>query len=80
MRNELRRFKMLELHPQFIKDAKGKKTHVVISLAEFEQIIERLEDLEDLEEIIKVKEEEVGMPGIPFREYVAMRDSKLVEV
>lgn len=70
---------MLDLHPQFIKNAKGKKTHVVLSAAEFEQIIELLEDLEDIEAIKKVKEEEAGMPGIPFREYVAMRESKLVE-
>lgn len=59
---------MLELHPQFIKDAKGKKTHAVISAAEFEQIIELLEDLEDIEAIKKVKKEEAGMPGIQFRE------------
>lgn len=59
---------MLDLHPQFIKNAKGKKTHVVLSAAEFEQIIELLEDLEDIEAIKKVKEEEAGMPGIPFRE------------
>jgi PHD/YefM family antitoxin component YafN of YafNO toxin-antitoxin module len=71
---------MLDLHPQYIKNAKGKKTHVVLSAAEFEQIIELLEDLEDIEAIKKVKEEENEEDFIPFREYVEMRESKFAEV
>lgn len=63
---------MLDLHPQYIKNAKGKKTHVVLSAAEFEQIIELLEDLEDIESIKKVKEEENEEDYIPLDEAFKM--------
>jgi hypothetical protein len=38
---------MLALHPQYITDIAGKKL-VVLSIHEFNKIIEELEDLEDI--------------------------------
>lgn len=39
---------MLTIHPQFITDHTGKKLSVVLSMKEFETILEELEDLEDI--------------------------------
>jgi hypothetical protein len=39
---------MLTMHPNFITDAKGKKISVVLSIKEYQSIIEDLEDLEDI--------------------------------
>lgn len=41
---------MPELHPQFLTDHDGKPLSVLLPIAEYEALIERLEDLEDLEE------------------------------
>lgn len=41
---------MPELHPQFLIAADGKRLSVVLPIAEYEALIERLEDLEDLED------------------------------
>lgn len=53
---------MPELHPQFVTDQNGKRLSVVLSLAEYEALIERLEDLEDLEDARKALDE----PAIPW--------------
>ncbi|HEY4325258.1 MAG TPA: hypothetical protein VGN20_14770 [Mucilaginibacter sp.] len=39
---------MLTIHPQYIKDAEGNKSLVVLSKEEFDMILEELEDLEDV--------------------------------
>lgn len=39
---------MLTIHPQYIKDANGNKSLVVLSAKEFDTIMEQLEDLEDI--------------------------------
>ena len=39
---------MLNMHPQYITNAKGEKISVVILVKEFDQIIEELEELEDI--------------------------------
>ena len=44
----------INLHPKYITDENGKKISVVLSIKEFEQIIE---DYEDLIEISKRKDE-----------------------
>lgn len=41
---------MPELHPQFLIDPEGKRLSVLLPIAEYEALIERLEDLEDLED------------------------------
>ena len=39
---------MLTLHPQYITDNSGKKTAAILSMKEFETILEELEELEDI--------------------------------
>ena len=39
---------LLNIHPNFITDAKGKKISVVLPIKEYECMIEDLEDLEDI--------------------------------
>ena len=39
---------MLKVHPQFIKDAKGNNSHVVLPAKEFDAILEELEDFADI--------------------------------
>jgi PHD/YefM family antitoxin component YafN of YafNO toxin-antitoxin module len=39
---------MVTVHPQYIKDANGDKSLVVLSAKEFDEIMEELEDLEDV--------------------------------
>ena len=52
---------MLELHPQFLTGPDGNQS-VVLSLAEYEALIEQLEDLEDLEDARKAMDE----PTVPW--------------
>jgi hypothetical protein len=40
--------KMISVHPSFITDINGKKISAVISMEEFNSILEQLEDLEDI--------------------------------
>lgn len=39
---------MLTVHPQYIKDANGKKSFVILPAIEFDTIMEELEDMEDI--------------------------------
>lgn len=39
---------MTIIRPQFITDNNGKKTGVILSIKEFESILEELEELEDI--------------------------------
>ncbi|KAA6184107.1 hypothetical protein F2Q65_13630 [Thiohalocapsa marina] len=41
---------MTELHPQFLTDPDGERLSVVLPIAEYESLMERLEDLQDLED------------------------------
>jgi hypothetical protein len=45
---------MTALHPQFVTDPDGKRLSVLLPLAEYEALIERLEDLEDLDDAREV--------------------------
>ena len=45
---------MTALHPQFLTDPDGKRLSVLLPLAEYEALIERLEDLEDLDDAREV--------------------------
>ncbi|NEX23410.1 hypothetical protein G3480_24470 [Thiorhodococcus mannitoliphagus] len=45
---------MPELHPQFVTDPEGNRLSVLIPIAEYKALIERLEDLEDLEDAREV--------------------------
>lgn len=45
---------MTALHPQFLTDSNGQRLSVLLPLAEYEALIERLEDLEDLDDAREV--------------------------
>lgn len=58
------------LHAQYIKDAKGKKSMVILPAQEFELILEELEELE----VIKLYDESKNdnEPTIPKNQAMAM--------
>lgn len=49
---------MITLHPQYIIDANGQKTSVILPVKEFDAIMEELEDLEDIKLYDKAKKED----------------------
>ncbi len=63
---------MLTLHPQFIKDAKGQKSLVVLQAKEFDSILEELEELEDIKLYDEAKKHDTG-DRILFSDYVKNR-------
>ncbi len=66
---------MLTIHPQFIKDANGHKSLVVLSTKEFNTLIEELEELEDIKLYDEAKESDTG-ERILFSEYLKSRKNK----
>ncbi|MDQ3016378.1 MAG: hypothetical protein M3R25_06650 [Bacteroidota bacterium] len=65
---------MPAIHPQFITDAQGKKVSVIISMQEFEALLEELEDIEDVklyDATIRETQEEY----ITIAEYLKTRTS-----
>ncbi len=66
---------MLDLHPQYIKDANGEKSLVILSAKEFETIIEELEELEDVKLYDEAKEED-NDERILFSDYLKNRKQK----
>jgi PHD/YefM family antitoxin component YafN of YafNO toxin-antitoxin module len=60
--------------PCYITDKKGKKLSVVISIDEYNQMIEELEELEDIRlyDAVKAKKEK----SIPFEQYLQQRSRK----
>lgn len=47
---------MPSLHPRFITTPDGERLSVLLPLAEYEALMERLEDLEDLEDLEEARE------------------------
>lgn len=66
---------MRTIHPQYIKDANGEKSMVILSVKEFETLIEELEDIEDIKLYDEAKKEDSG-ERILFSEYLKSRRSK----
>ena len=66
---------MLTVNPQYLKDADGNKSLVVLPVKEFENIMEELEDLEDIRLYDKAKEEDTG-ERILFSDYLESRKKK----
>lgn len=60
------------LKPQFIIDFNGKRKAVILSMKEFEYIVEQLEDLEDIRLYDEAKKD--NGPSIPFEEYKKQRN------
>lgn len=64
---------MIKVHPQYIKDAQGEKSLVVLSAKEFDTIIELLEDIEDIRLYDNARNNDTG-------ERIPMEDAfKLIE-
>ncbi len=59
---------MIKLHEQYITDEKGIKKAIVISVSEWQEIIDELEELED----IRAYDEAKAKPSdpIPFKDAV----------
>jgi PHD/YefM family antitoxin component YafN of YafNO toxin-antitoxin module len=66
---------MLSVHPQYIKDANGNNTLVVLSAQEFDTIIEELEELEDIRLYDEAKKEDTG-DHILFSDYLNSKKTK----
>jgi PHD/YefM family antitoxin component YafN of YafNO toxin-antitoxin module len=63
---------MITVHPQYINDAEGNKSLVVLPAKEFAAIMEELEDLEDVKLYDEAKKEDTG-DRILFSEYLKNR-------
>jgi PHD/YefM family antitoxin component YafN of YafNO toxin-antitoxin module len=63
---------MLTVHPQYIKDANGKNTLVILPAKEFDSMMEELEELEDIKLYDKAKKDDTG-ERILFSEYLKNR-------
>jgi hypothetical protein len=66
---------MTAIHPQFITDNDGNKISAVISMGEFNAIMEELEDIEDVKLYDEAKKEDSG-ERILFSDYVKNRKEK----
>lgn len=66
---------MLNVNPQFIKDSNGNNSMVVLSIKEFDSLMEELEELEDIKLYDQVKLEDKG-ERILFDDYLLKRKSK----
>ncbi len=66
---------MITVHPQYIKDANGQKTLVILSVKEFDTIIDELEELEDIKLYDEAKKEDAGA-RILFSDYLKKRKKK----
>lgn len=55
--------------PQFVVNARGEKVAVVMSIEEYERILEELEDLDAIREFEEAKAS--GEAPVPFEEAVA---------
>lgn len=63
------------LHPQYIKDANGKNTLVILPAKEFDTIMEKLDELEDIKLYDEAKKEDTG-ERILFSDYIKNRRIK----
>ena len=66
---------MIAVHPQYIKDANGKKSLVILPVKEFDTIIEELEELEDIKLYDQAKKEDTGARML-FSDYLKNRKQK----
>jgi PHD/YefM family antitoxin component YafN of YafNO toxin-antitoxin module len=66
---------MITVHPQYIKDANGQKSLVILPVKEFDTIIEELEELEDIKLYDEAKKEDAGARML-FSDYLKKRKKK----
>jgi hypothetical protein len=62
------------LHPEYVVDEKARKKSVLISIAEWQQLLEAIEELDDIRAYDQAKKE----PGdlVPFEEAVRQIKAK----
>jgi PHD/YefM family antitoxin component YafN of YafNO toxin-antitoxin module len=65
---------MLTVNPQYITDETGKKLSVVISISEFNSLMEELDELEDIRLYDEAKA--ANEPSIPIEDAFKMLDEK----
>ena len=65
---------MLTVHPQFITDKAGNKISVVLSVKEYEALMEELEELADIRLYDEAKASDE--PSIPIDEAFKLLDAK----
>jgi len=58
----------MTLNPQFITDSGGKRKSVILSLKEYEHLLEQLEDAEDVRLYDEAKRDKT--PPTPFEDYL----------
>ena len=63
---------MPTLHPQYIKDANGHKSFVILPAKEFDLLLEELEDLEDVRLYDEAMKNDTG-ERISFSDYLKSR-------
>ena len=63
---------MLTIHPQYIADANGEKSLVILPTKEFDTLMEELEELEDIRLYDEAKKEDTG-DRMSFSDYVKNR-------
>ena len=66
---------MIAVHPQYIKDANGQKSLVILPVKEFDTIIEELEELEDIKLYDEAKKDDDG-GRVLFSDYLKNRKQK----
>lgn len=66
---------MLSVNPQYIKDANGNESLVILTAKEFNTIMEELEDLEDIKLYDEAKKKDTG-ERILFSDYLKNRKHK----
>ena len=65
---------MLKINPEYLVDDKGEKTNVLLSINEFQLLMQRLEDLEDGSEMDAAVQTETE-----FRDYQDIRADLIKE-
>lgn len=68
-RSHLRGYAMIELHEEYLVDEQGNRKAVVISISEWQQVVQMLEELDD----IRAYDEAKSQPSeaIPFEQAVS---------
>ena len=65
---------MLNINPQYLVDERGEKTSALLSIKEYQMLMQRLEDLEDMLEMDIAVQTETD-----FRDYQDIRDELIKE-
>jgi len=68
---------MLNLHPQFVVNARGKEVAVLLPLDEYERLLEELEMRDDIRAANEAKAG--GETAIPLEEALAQMDGRVTK-